>query len=209
VYWNDNEQFASVGIGHFIWYPKGIEKKFDESFPKLLQFMSYQGVILPDWLKTIPPNPWKSKEEMLDDPRSTELRKFLQQTITVQALFLAKRLNNALPKILDETDPSKHKRITKMFNLVANEERGYYLLLDYVNFKGEGIKQSERYNGQGWGLLQVLECMEDTLNPKADFANCAKKVLTRRMKNSPTQKHEEKWLKGWFKRINTYTKKEN
>ena len=29
--------------------------------------------------------------------------------------------------------------------------------MDYVNFKGEGVSSSERYRGQGWGLLQVLE----------------------------------------------------
>ena len=119
---------------------------------------------------------------------------------------MAKRINQALPKILNSTDESRHDRITKMFDTVANEEGGYYLLIDYVNFKGEGVKKTERYDGQGWGLLQVLECMNDTTNPKAEFARCAKKVLTKRVENSPKVRNEEKWLKGWFKRIDTYTK---
>ncbi len=205
VYWNKHERFASVGIGHFIWYPKDVEKKFDESFPKLLRFMQHQGVILPKWLKEVKVNPWNSKEQMQNDPRSNELREFLQQTISIQALFLANRINNALPKILNTIDQSRHDYIIKMFDNIANEKNGYYLLIDYVNFKGEGIKPSETYNSQGWGLLQVLECMTQTAKPKIEFSRCAKKILKRRVENAPEKKHEKKWLKGWFKRINTYT----
>src|SRR6266404_3179051 len=36
--WNSGENFASLGIGHFIWYPKGVRGPFDESFPKLVEF---------------------------------------------------------------------------------------------------------------------------------------------------------------------------
>src|ERR1051325_10815153 len=38
--WNKGENFASLGIGHFIWYPKGLKGPFEESFPKLLNFIS-------------------------------------------------------------------------------------------------------------------------------------------------------------------------
>ena len=205
VYWNENEPFASVGVGHFIWYPKGVEKKFEESFPKLLIFMVHQGISIPKWLETTQYNPWASKEEMLKDPRSDELREFLQQTISIQTFFLARRINEALPKILNATDTSRHDKIRKMFDYVANEKGGYYLLIDYVNFKGEGIKLSERYKNQGWGLLQVLECMNKTANPQKEFARCAKKVLQLRVDNSPKENHEKRWLKGWIKRIDTYT----
>jgi hypothetical protein len=205
VYWNDAECFASIGIGHFIWYPEGKKKKFDESFPKLLTFMKHRGVILPSWLDDNTTNPWKNKQEMEKDPRSQELREFLQQTISIQAFFMARRINKALPKILTATDPSRHAKITDMFDKVANTDSGYYLLIDYVNFKGEGVKESERYAKKGWGLLQVLECMNDTTHPKQEFARCAKKVLAERVKNSPPERNETKWLKGWFTRINTYT----
>lgn len=206
VYWNDAECFASVGIGHFIWYPTLVNKKFDESFPKLLNFMKHRGVLIPKWIQEAEYCPWDGKEEMQKDPRADELREFLQQTISIQAFFMARRINKALPKILNATDESRHDRIIKMFDAVANEKNGYYLLIDYVNFKGEGVKTTERYSGLGWGLLQVLECMTDAKNPKAEFARCAKKVLTRRVENSPKSRNEKKWLKGWFKRIDTYTK---
>ncbi len=205
VHWNENETFASVGIGHFIWYPKGIEQKFEESFPKLLSFMAHKGLSIPKWLKENSHNPWETKEQMLKDPRADELREFLQQSISIQTLFLANRINKALPKILNATNPNRHDKITKMFDLVTNEKDGYYLLIDYVNFKGEGIKLSERYNNQGWGLLQVLECMSETTNPKKEFARCAKKTLQQRVENSPKKNNEKRWLKGWFKRIDTYT----
>jgi len=33
--WNFGEEFASLGIGHFIWYPAGRRGPFEESFPPL------------------------------------------------------------------------------------------------------------------------------------------------------------------------------
>src|SRR5262249_43273836 len=45
--WNKGEDFASLGIGHFIWYPKGRRGPFEESFPKLVIFVSKRGAKLP------------------------------------------------------------------------------------------------------------------------------------------------------------------
>src|SRR5215831_8990858 len=42
--WNEGENFASLGIGHFIWYPRGQRGPFEESFPKLVSFMAVRGV---------------------------------------------------------------------------------------------------------------------------------------------------------------------
>ena len=36
--WNTGENFASLGIGHFIWYPKGVRGPFEESFPAFVDF---------------------------------------------------------------------------------------------------------------------------------------------------------------------------
>src|SRR5262249_34516535 len=41
--WNEGENFASLGIGHFIWYPKNVHGPFEESFPKLVSFISQRG----------------------------------------------------------------------------------------------------------------------------------------------------------------------
>src|SRR3954454_9351316 len=49
--WNAGENFASLGIGHFLWYPKGLDAPFEESFPKLLRTFADAGVKLPAWLQ--------------------------------------------------------------------------------------------------------------------------------------------------------------
>ena len=46
--------------------------------------------------------------------------------------------------------------------------------------------------------------MKDDKEPKAEFHRCAKKVLTYRVENAPKDRNETKWLKGWFKRVDTY-----
>src|SRR5467141_1350233 len=48
--WNEGENFPSLGIGHFIWYPQGKRGPFEESFPKLVSFMSSRGGKLPKLL---------------------------------------------------------------------------------------------------------------------------------------------------------------
>jgi len=76
-----------------------------------------------------------------------------------------------------------------------------------VNFKGEGVLATERYAGQGWGLLQVLEGMkQETTGREAvkNFAESAKAVLRNRVRNSPPERNEARWLPGWLKRVETY-----
>jgi len=65
--WNEGENFASLGIGHFIWYPKGQRGPFEESFPKLVSFMTVRGVKLPTLLLGAGERacPWNSRQEFL------------------------------------------------------------------------------------------------------------------------------------------------
>ena len=77
------------------------------------------------------------------------------------------------------------------------------MLLDYVNFKGEGINKKERYEGKGWGLKQVLLAMpQNENNPLRNFAFSADEVLTRRVINAP--RDESRWLAGWRIRVHGY-----
>ena len=81
--------------------------------------------------------------------------------------------------------------------------------IDYVNFKGEGTLESERYNSQGWGLLQVLQNMDYKEKDRFKaFQESAKDMLSRRIKNSPKERGEERWRIGWNKRLDTYLPKE-
>ena len=136
-----------------------------------------------------------------------ELREFLVKTIDLQAAFLVERLQQALPKMLAEARASARANIRQCFDRVADSPGGYYALVDYVNFKGEGVLATERYAGQGWGLLQVLEGMPVERNGRGalhDFADSAKRVLTNRVRNSPPERNESRWLPGWLNRVNTY-----
>jgi hypothetical protein len=209
--WNEGEDFASLGIGHFIWYPKGRRGPFEESFPKLVNFISKRGAKLPTLLLRTGemPCPWNSRTEFLraqHSPEMNHLRQFLADTIDLQAEFLMARLESALPKMLAEAAPSDRANVQEQFERLTKTPRGCYALVDYVNFKGEGVLHTERYQGQGWGLLQVLEAMHGSSDAGAvaEFARAAKAVLTRRVQNSPAERHESRWLSGWIRRVNSY-----
>lgn len=210
THWNQGEDFASLGIGHFIWYPAGRDGPFQESFPKLLDFLEDRGVSLPAWLRGDPDCPWPDRDSFyrdIESPRLHELRTMLVDTVGLQAQFLAQRLEAALPKILDALPPAEREPVRRQFYRVADHPVGVYALVDYVNFKGEGVSPTERYKGQGWGLLQVLQGMtgEDPGPPALDeFARSADTVLTRRVANSPPERDEQRWLPNWRKRIQTY-----
>ena len=212
ITWNDGEDFISLGIGHCIWYPEGKEGPFDESFPKLLKFIKENGRELPGWLKESkePHCPWQSKAEYPQDinsPKVVELRNFLKETKDLQLLFIVNRLKGALPKILQATPEADRPRVEQQFNRMASTPAGIYALVDYVNFSGEGVLVTERYNGRGWGLLQVLERMGGTESGRqaiCEFVQAAEDALTERVSNSPPERNEKKWLRGWKTRLHTY-----
>jgi hypothetical protein len=210
--WNEGEDFASLGIGHFIWYPKGRRGPFEESFPKLVNFVSKRGAKLPTLLLkgADQPCPWNSRAEFLraqHAPDMNQLRQFLAGTIDLQAEFLMARLEGALPKMLAEAASADRPNVQQQFERLTRTPQGCYALIDYVNFKGEGVLQTERYQGQGWGLLQVLEAMHGTSDADAanEFAHAAKATLIQRVHNAPAERHESKWLAGWIRRVNSYS----
>ena len=210
VYWNEGENFPSLGIGHFIWYKEGEPGIFEESFPQLVEYIKNKNIKLPKIMVKNKYSPWKSRQELNNLKNSKnadieELTNFLYSNKDLQVMFIFKRLEASLEKMLEASDNKEN--VKKQFYRVANSPNGLYPLIDYVNFKGEGTNPKERYNGQGWGLLQVLENMKGTETGKAaltEFSNSAKFVLQRRVNNSDPSKNEKKWLQGWFNRCNTY-----
>ena len=204
--WNAGEQFASLGIGHFIWYPEGRRGPFEESFPPLLSFLRSSGTSIPNWLSEAPGCPWVTRAEFLAAAKSQkmeELRALLARTIGLQARFAANRLEQALPKMLAAAPLDKRALVQRNFARVAALPTGAYPLVDYVNFKGEGTLETERYKDEGWGLLQVLETMGE--GPALqEFSRAADKVLTRRVQNSSPERGEQRWLAGWRNRVRSY-----
>lgn len=209
VVWNNGENFPSLGIGHFIWYKYNEPERFEESFPQLVQFYQSKKIELPWILRMYRYAPWKTQAEFLtakqSDQAFKDLESFLYNTQSVQIEFIANRLHASLPKILAHTKQSK--KVEQNFNALLNHPVGLYALIDYINFKGEGINANERYQGQGWGLLQVLENMNDQTTQKdlmLSFRNSAKEILTNRVNNAPKERNEQRWLPGWKNRVETY-----
>ena len=205
--WNKGEAFPSLGIAHFIWYPHGKRGPFEESWPGLAKYLASNGTDVAPWM--LGACPWETRAAFVGDlegPRLTQLRNLLSKTIAIQARYAALRLESALPKILQSASPAKTSQVRANFERVAAEPLGFYALMDYVNFKGEGINLTERYNGEGWGLLQVLENMRPSAPALPAFARAADEILTRRVKNSPPARNEAQWLPGWRNRLQTYLK---
>lgn len=205
--WNKGEDFPSLGIAHFIWYPAGRRGPFEESFPGLVRYLASKGHKIPAWLEG--PCPWGSRATFLADIEGSRLkflRALLARTVAEQATYAALRLERALPKMLAAAAHAHREALRKNFYRVAAEPLGLYALMDYVNFKGEGISSSERYAGQGWGLLQVLEAMPPSGPALPEFSKAADRILTRRVRNSPPERHEAQWLPGWRNRLATYTR---
>lgn len=202
--WNQGEPFASLGIGHFIWFPANIHPPFHETFPALLTFLEQEGIELPKWLKINQFCPWNTKKEFdahLNDPKMNELRQLLYNTLDCQALFISKRLHVTLERL--STRLSEKRK--EMLETLQHSPQGLYALMDYFNFKGDGLDEKESYQGQGWGLLQVLSAIPETSQaPLADFVKAAKSVLKARVAHCPSERQEQKWLEGWLKRVDTY-----
>ncbi len=160
MYWSPRESFASLGYGHFIWYPAGEPQKFDQTFPDMVQYYIDNRVAIPDWLKRQKDIglPWSSREEFEGardrDKRFKELENILINTKGLQTKFFFDRVVDAIPEIVEYLPKEKQEHIKRSYNAVANSHGGWYPLIDYINFKGKGVKETEKYNGEGWGLLQ-------------------------------------------------------
>ena len=206
--WNVGEEFPSIGIGHFIWYPAGFNGRFRESWPQFLAYSKAKGTPPPAF--THGACPWNTKAEFEKDfngKRLTDLRRWLMTNISLQTDFIIDRSLAALPKVLAAAPASERERIKANYYKVASTPQGVYALIDYVNFKGDGTMESERYKGKGWGLMQVLGHMNPVPEGPAaakEFGNSAFRMLERRIQNSPPERGEKRWRNGWRNRCMTY-----
>ncbi len=211
VHWNVGEAFPSLGIGHFIWYPEAVDGPFVESFPALVAFLRSRSVALPAWLDKLEPKaaPWPDRDAFLakqSSERVESLRNFLWQTRGLQAEYIFTRAQASMLKVIEATAEDERSAVATRLSELSATPGGTYALIDYVNFKGEGLAPRETYNGEGWGLLQVLQEMGNMPSGGAleQFRGAAANVLTRRAGNAQNPIEREQWLKGWLKRLETY-----
>ncbi|OIO07687.1 MAG: hypothetical protein AUJ52_09710 [Elusimicrobia bacterium CG1_02_63_36] len=220
--WNDGETFASIGAAHYLWYPDyelcgGTKPGFEESLPALIEWMISERRVDPSELPTalgadgtgrIRPAPWCTRRMFLSrdaSPELAELRAFFSRrdVLVAQADFQIRRLSASLDSLVRH-DPVRAGVIQRSIDAVAASERGVVAMLDYVGFKGEGLKATERTpNGFGWGLFQVLLEMEryGGLDGLDRFKSSAKFVLERRAGDDPSV---ARFLRGWLKRVDEY-----
>ncbi len=213
THWNVGEEFPSMGIGHFIWYPKGFNGRWTESFPLFIRYAQQRGSKgIPAWVLNSPHCPWASRAAFTKDfngAQLQELRKYLANNVALQTDYIIATSRTALPKIMASAPAAQRARIQANYQKVATTSNGTYALIDYVNFKGDGTNPTERYKSQGWGLMWVLMEMRDTPSgqPAArEFAAAAKRCLDRRIQNSPPARGESRWKAGWHNRCDTYAK---
>ena len=129
----------------------------------------------------------------------------IAQTSQSEAKF-SERSQDLIVRIVGAYADAKHAEdqlalAVAQLNVYADQRQ----MNDRMFAKGEGTKTDERYNGEGWGLLQVLSAMTGH-GPGAtsEFARSAATVLERRVKNSPPARGEARWLAGWKSRVRSY-----
>lgn len=208
--WNEGEDFPSFGIGHFIWYREGQQEIYQESFPALLRYLQQAGETLPAWIVEQEfEQPWPDRDSFqasLEEEKLGALRQLLADTMPLQTRFIIERFLQTQAQVLDTETPVSQARLAKLESLsLANPPYGIYALIDYVNFKGSGLDPAERYQDQGWGLMQVLDRMpSDEAYTLQAFVAAAGGVLEARVNNAPAERNERRWLEGWKNRLNTY-----
>jgi len=200
--WNVGEEFPSLGIGHFIWYPKNFKGPYTESFPSFIKYAQQrQAKGIPAWVLQTPHCPWST--------RGSFNANFLAANVELQTDFILAKSQAALGKILNTAPASQREIIRANYAKVATTSNGAYALIDYVNFKGEGTNPKERYKGQGWGLSQVLANMQPVGSGQSaarEFSASAKRMLNLRIKNSDPSRGEARWRAGWLNRCDTYAR---
>lgn len=211
TFWNARELFPSLGIGHFIWIPEGVEVPFIETFPQMVAYVSKE-VKPPEWLRQLHPfkPPWPSKKAFDEDsnsPRMNALRHWLASTQRAQAEFIYLSFKQKWLKAVDQLTVRQQKKVSKLMDTLEVTRTGRFIVIDYYNFKGLGNNPKEKYQGKGWGLIDVLKAMPEGVDPSKIaqvFVKTAKETLLQRIQLSPPEKNEHKFMPGWNKRLNSY-----
>lgn len=212
VKWNSADDFVALGIGRFVWYPAGKRGRYKETFPAFLVYAESQRAPLPTWLAQRPTRggPWATKaafERAQKDSQMQELRDFMRRSGGLQVSFLAAQQKRDLINMAQQLPQAERQKVLRNYQTVRRTPGGLYPLLDYTLFQGDGGNKNERYQNQGWGLLQVLKNMEHVQPGKAalaEFMRAADDVLVRRVANSPIERREARLLSKWQKRLQTY-----
>lgn len=176
TYWNPNEAFPSFGIAHFIWFPKGVEQPFEQTFPDMYAFVASKKMA-PAWLKALWHSsksrqqpfyaPWASKgvfDAQLDSAKMKSLRYWLQNSKGEQAQFIIQSFQQRWQETIKTMPSAEQQKLNLALQRLMEFKRGKFAVIDYFNFKGIGNNETEQYQGQPWGLISVLQVMLNKLS---------------------------------------------
>ncbi|WP_373017012.1 hypothetical protein [Thiomicrorhabdus sp.] len=215
THWGKGEEFPSMGIGHFIWFPENVNPPFTETFPQMVRFVSKTHPA-PQWMQNLKPfkAPWQSKlqfEKAWSEPDLTLLRDWLLKTKAQQAEFIVSSFQQRWRQEIASLEITQRQEIQAKLDRVTSFRKGMFATIDYFNFKGIGLNDKERYQGESWGLVSVLQQMPSINNlPESNekilvlFVQSAKQRLLLRTQLAPPERNESRWLKGWYKRLDGY-----
>ncbi|WP_178862333.1 hypothetical protein [Thiomicrorhabdus cannonii] len=228
THWGKGEAFPSFGIAHFIWFPKGVDAPFEETFPALFDFLmktsTPQTSAPPSWLASLWSQngaqtagfdaPWQSKiqfEQAGSSPEMAALRDWLSQTRREQAEFVVQSFHTRWQQTVQTKAQAEQQSLQQKLSRLMQFKAGTFAIVDYFNFKGIGGNDKEQYQGVGWGLIEVLQQMPAALFNQPDnvlllqgFVESAKQRLQTRVDLAPAERAESRWLAGWFKRLDGY-----
>ncbi len=211
VFWSEREDFPSLGIAHWIWFPqfpanfnKSSLPTQEDTFPGLLRFLASRapklGVEIPEFLRSqdgqvVSINPFKNRIDFMNRTAERDsLKKFLMLTMDLQTQYLIKTVSDKVERAIKSrvSDESEFRAI--LLN-ISGSAAGIYPIFDYVNFKGDGTDTT-------WGLLQVLDRLKGKISPTANhFSQACIETLKQRVVDRPKDKA---FLAGWISRCESY-----
>ena len=219
-----DHEFMYLGIAQNIWLPEGSNSMFQADWPTVAQRLQELGCKIKPWM--LNGCPWTTQEEFDADfngKKMTWLRTHLskEKFVRAQAFCIAERLQRTMDpsspdSLLTGLTADQSALVEKNFDFVVNSKDplGVYALIDYVNFKGEGrLGGTEEFNGQSWGLLQVLLNMQTPAEGASDadvmkaFVQSAKFTLCQRVINHKLQdptNNDVQYLDMWVAHLNDY-----
>lgn len=223
THWGKGEDFPSLGIAHFIWFPKGVDAPFEETFPELFVYLNQRSTP-PAWLSALWTQsghnttqfdaPWQNPiqfEQAGSSNEMTELRDWLLATRSQQAGFVVRGFEQRWQQTVQALPQTQAHALNAKIQRFLQFKAGTFAVIDYFNFKGIGGNAKEQYQAYGWGLIEVLQAIpEHSFNQPDDhallkaFVESAKQRLQGRVKLAPPNRNESRWLDGWFKRLEGY-----
>ncbi len=206
IFWNPEEAFPSLGIGHFIWYPNGVKLDFPDVFPQFVQYVQLKraSAVVPEVQGSCP---WQSRAEFLNAKGGTVYSKimaFLDQVVDLQKMYIVHAWQKGMSQVL--TVSQRVSFVRNQILRLSQTQLGLYAMVDYVNFKGDGLSHS-------WGIMQVLEEMVEDQRMSVDLAFAAScwLALKRRVDTHPEDKKFASLLDlstsnpgGWIRRLASY-----